>query len=157
MPAGVIDGHGRLMNREAFPWAVWDPPMGSEEDAWQMFRSALALRRGKARDYVVFGRMQRPAGFDGIATRTWIEAERRHAIPAVFHSAWHSPAGRFAIVAANWTSEGQTVRVHDERLGRRCLETLSAAKGMTARELDAGPAGIQLSLAGLSCALIEAL
>jgi hypothetical protein len=129
--------------------------MGSEEDAWRMFRSALALRRGKGRDYLVLGRMERPARLDGIAAKTWIEAGRQHSVPAVFHSAWRSPAGKFAVVAANWTAEDREVRVHDQRFGRRCLETLSAGKGLTSREREAEPAGIQISLPGLSCVLIE--
>ena len=157
MPAGVLSGSGRLMNREAFPWASWEPPMGSEDDAWQVLRNSLALRRGKGRDYLVFGRMQRPAQASGIAIRTWIEAESRRRIPAVFHSAWHNPAGKFAVVAANWTSEVQTFQLRDERLGSRCTETLSAAKGMAARTRETGPTGIQMTIPALGCALIEAL
>jgi hypothetical protein len=157
MPAGVIDGKGRLMNREAFPWASWEPFMGSEEDVWQMYRTALALRRGKGREYLVLGRMQRPSNISGIAVKTWIEAERRHRIPAVFHGAWHNPAGKFAVVAANWTSEAQSFQVRDERLGGRCSETLSSAKGIAERTREAGPGAIEVSLPALSCALIESL
>jgi hypothetical protein len=155
MPAGVMSGSGRLMNREAFPWAAWEPPMGSEQDAWQMFRAALALRRGKGRDYLVYGRMQRPTQAGEIAIKSWIEADRRSSIPVVFHSAWHNPEGKFAIVAANWTSEAQTFRVQDERLGRRCSETLSEAKSVATRVREAGSGALQVSLPALACVLIE--
>ena len=157
MPAAVITGSGRLLNREAFPWARWEPPMGSDEDAWEMFRTAAALRRGKAREFLVYGRMQRPANADGIATRTWIEADRQHRIPAVFHSAWHSPAGRFAVVAANWTNEVQSIRVLDQRLGSRCSETVSAAEGMTSKLHEARTGSLTVSLPPHACALLEAI
>ena len=157
MPAAVITGSGRLLNREAFPWAAWEPPLGSDEDAWQMFRTAVALRRGKGRDFLVYGRMERPAEVDGIATKTWIEADRQHRIPVVFQCAWRNPAGRFAVVAANWTSEAQIFRIRDERLGARCSETLSEAKGVQSRVLQAGAGSLEVSLPPLACALLETI
>jgi hypothetical protein len=158
IPGAIITGSGRILNREAFPWAQWVPQMGSDEDSWRMFRTTTALRRSpRGRDFLAFGRMQRPvAKAKGMATKIWIEAGRENRIPAVFHGAWRDPAGRFAIVAANWTSAGEAVAFTDSRLGTQCSEILSGPEGVVTRPRSASGAGaFELSIPALSCLLLE--
>ncbi len=155
IPASILTGTGQLLNREGDPWAAWEPPMGNEDDTWEVFRTTTALRCGKAHDFLVYGRMERPANIDGIVTKSWLYKERENRIPAVFHSAWSSPNGRFGIVLANWTSEGQTVHIHDRRLGPRYVKTVSATE-MASTTHTAGTAAVEVLLPPLSCVLLEA-
>jgi hypothetical protein len=125
IPGGVLTGGGLLLNRDTFNWAPWAPPVGNNEDSLAMLRCTTALRRGKARDFLVFGRMQRPAEAAGIKVVHWETDGQVHKIPAVFHSAWQSPKGRFGIVLANWTNETQGVSLSDSRLGKQIAESIS--------------------------------
>ena len=154
IPGGVLTGDGSLLNRDTFNWAPWVPPVGDNDDSLQMLRSTAALRRGKARDFLVFGRMQRPAAATGIKVVHWETDGQVHKIPAVFHSAWQSPQGSFGIVMANWTKETHEVTLSDSRLGSEIVESISAQEVMTRpRRLNQGK--INVSLPPLSCALIE--
>ncbi len=155
IPGGVLTGDGSLLNRDTFNWAPWSPPVGSNDDSIAMLRSATALRRGKARDFLVFGRMQRPAKLPAVKTMHWENEGEVHKISAVFHSAWQNPTGRFGVVLANWTKETHVIDVTDSRLGRQVVEHISAQEVRTsARQLERGR--MSVSLPPLSCALIEA-
>jgi hypothetical protein len=155
IPGGVLKGDGRLLNKDTINWAPWEPQVGDNEDSLEMLRRAAALRRGKARDFLVYGRMQRPAQVMGIKTVQWDWERAHNEVPAVFHSAWQSPEGRVGVVLANWTKEPQTVSITDGRLGEHVEVSTSAEDvkslrtGLTSGRLDA-------SLPPLSCALIQA-
>jgi hypothetical protein len=77
-----------------------------------------------------------------------------HDIPAIFHSAWQNPSGRFAIVLANWTGETHVVSLTDPRLGARVAESISAGQVKTVSRMVNG-APFSVSLPALSCILIE--
>jgi hypothetical protein len=129
--------------------------VGNNDDSLAMLRGTTALRRGKAREYLVLGRMQRPAEVAGIKIVHWESDGQVRKIPAVLHSAWQSPEGRFGIVLANWTSEDQTVSLADSRLGKQITETISTQDVKT-RARPANLGKVAVSLPPLSCALIEA-
>ncbi len=156
IPGAILTGDGSLLNRgesDAW-WSPWSPAAGNNEDSLDMLRCTAALRRGKGRDYVVFGRMQRPAIVEGIKVVQWVNDDRVHKIPAVFHSAWHSPQGRFGVVLANWTRQPQEVTMSDARLSTRLIEILSSREVSTLdRNIDAG--ALSLTLPALSCMLVE--
>ena len=154
IPGGVLTGDGLLLNRDTFNWAPWVPPVGNNDDSLAMLRSTAALRRGKAKDYLVFGRMQRPAEATGIKVIHWESDGQVHKIPAVFHSAWHSPKGRFGIVLANWTNDTQAVSLSDARLGKQIVESISTQEVKT-RPRQANLGKVPVSLPPLSCALVE--
>ncbi len=118
IPGGVMIGDGTLLNKDTSNWAPWEPKVGSDDDAVEMIRTVTALRRGPGKDFLVFGRMLRPAALEGIPTIEWTQANA-HRIPAVFHSAWQAPDGRVGVVLANWTSQDQAVSVTDPRLADR--------------------------------------
>jgi len=154
IPGGVITGDGQLLNKDTFNWAPWQPPIGNNNDSLEVLRTTTALRRGKAKDFLVYGRMQRPARVRGIQTMKWENEGAVHEIPAVFHSAWQDPRGRFGIVLANWTKESQEVQIADSRLGRELTESISAsAVTSRVRRMDGE---VSVSLPPLSCALLEA-
>jgi hypothetical protein len=119
-----------------------------------MLRSAAALRRGKAKEYLVFGRMLRPAEIAGIKSVHWESDGLVRNIAAVLHSAWQTPEGRFGIVLANWTNETQTVSISDARLGKQITVSLSAQDVKT-RARQANTEKVPVSLPPLSCVLVE--
>jgi hypothetical protein len=155
IPGAVVTGDGSLLNRDTFNWAPWTPPVGSNDDSISMLRATSALRRGKARDYLLFGRMERPVRTSGIKTVEWENEKQVHRLPALFHSAWLSPRGRFAVVLANWTTELQTVTLTHDKLGGQIEESVSAHQVETRRRA-ANQGTATVSLPPLSCALIEA-
>jgi hypothetical protein len=153
----ILTGDGKVLNRGETNhwWMPWSPAVGNNDDSLAMLRGTTALRRGKAREYLVLGRMQRPAEVAGIKIVHWESDGQVRKIPAVLHSAWQSPEGRFGIVLANWTSEDQTVSLADSRLGKQITETISTQDVKT-RARPANLGKVAVSLPPLSCALIEA-
>ena len=90
----VMTGDGTLLNRETWNWADWEPKVGSNDNALEMMRVATALRRGAGRDFLVYGRMQRPAE---VVVRGRASGSTRGAptrCPAVAHCCWQAPDGR---------------------------------------------------------------
>jgi hypothetical protein len=156
IPGAILTGDGSLLNRgdtDAW-WSPWSPAFGNNDDSIAMLRCTVALRRGKGRNYLVFGRMHRPTNATGIKIVHWESTARVHEIPAVFHSAWKDPQGRFGIVLANWTKEKQTVTLSDSRLGKQATESISGDEISTRpRAVERG--NLSVSLPPLSCALIE--
>ena len=64
-------GDGTLLNKDTFNWAPWENPVGNNDDSLEMIRTATALRRGPGKDFLVFGRMQRPAKTGPIKVVAW--------------------------------------------------------------------------------------
>jgi hypothetical protein len=154
IPGAVLTGEGKLLNRDTINWAPWQPQVGSNEDAVEGLRAATALRQGRAKDYLVFGRMLRPATADGIKTMKWEHDREIHEIPAVFHSAWQSPKGQAAYVCANWTTDRQEFDLKHERLSTRVTESISSRE-LQSLDRKVTDNGIRVTLPPLSCALLE--
>jgi len=154
IPGAVLVGDGRLLNADTWNWAPWDPPIGDNDSSMQMLKSAVALRRGPARDFLVFGRMMRPAAVTGIPTMRWQHGGRDHQIPAVFHSAWRAPDGRLGLVLANWTTEAQQMRARDARLSVPVRQYVSGAERICETEGASDSGEVIIELPALSCALL---
>ena len=77
IPGGVMTGDGTLLNRETFNWAAWEPKVGDNDDALEVIRTVTAMRRGPGRDFLVFGRMQRPTTCHVVAI-SHIDTRREH-------------------------------------------------------------------------------
>jgi hypothetical protein len=156
IPGAILTGDGKLLNRGETNhwWMPWSPAVGNNEDSLAMLRCTSALRRGKAKEFLVFGRMQRPSEVAGIKIIHWESDGLVRKIPAVLHSAWRSPEGRFGIVMANWTKDVQVVSISDARLGKQFLESISTEDVKT-RVRQANPGKVSVSLPSLSCVLVE--
>jgi hypothetical protein len=150
----VLTGEGKLLNRNTINWAPWLPQVGSNEDALEVLRTTTALRQGPAKPFLVFGRMLRPATGKGIKTMKWEHDQQIHETSAVFHSAWQSPRGKVALVAANWTTDTQEFELKHERFGTRVTESISS-KELTSRDREVNGNTIHIKLPPLSCALVE--
>jgi hypothetical protein len=86
-----------------------------------MIRAVTSMRRGPGKSYLVYGRMQKPVMAAGVDTVRWEYEGKERSIPAVFHEAWESQDGRFAVALANWTDRPRTVRLRDQRFGERVV------------------------------------
>jgi hypothetical protein len=154
IPGGVLTGDGRLLNRDTEDYGPWEPAYGNFDDDLAMLRTTTALRRGKAKDFLVYGRMQSPSNPTEIKTIEWRWENTYYQVPAVFHAAWQSPDGRFGIVLANWTKDSQPVSILDGRLGERVLISVSSGELKSQTALVKG-GRLETSLPPLSCALVE--
>jgi hypothetical protein len=154
IPGAVMKGDGELLNWDTMNWAPWKPQVGDNDDALSMLRSATVLRRGVAKDFLVYGRMLSPAQVENIEIMRWQYGGHDHQIPSVFHAAWKAPDGRFGVVLANWTGEQQEVDVSDTRLGREVIQHTSSRCLETNVHLVKGDS-LAIRLSPLSCTLIE--
>jgi hypothetical protein len=78
-----------------------------------LLRNIFCAQRTFARDYVVFGQMERPTPLevrhvqaDGFRGEPW-----EVTIPRVYHGVWKAPDGRIGTVLANWSGETEEVKV----------------------------------------------
>jgi hypothetical protein len=157
IPGAVMKGDGKLLNKDTGNWAPWIPEVGDNNDSLAMLATASALRRGPARDFLVFGRMLAPARIEGIKTMRWQDGGKDHQIPAIFDGAWRAPDGRIGLVLANWTTGIQKVTVADPRLSGEVRQYVSAdgqIKSCT-RAGEAGP--LEIAVPPLGCILLEGL
>jgi hypothetical protein len=156
IPGAVMMGDGALLNRDTGNWAPWEPKVGSDDDAVEMIRTVTALRRGAGRDFLVYGRMLRPAQVSGIEDITWTYEGRDHCIPAIFHAAWQAPDGRAGVVLANWTTTKRRVVIHDSRLGPAPVVHSGGSMAPEAvQPNDSG--GFAVTVPPLGCVLVEAI
>ncbi len=156
LPGAVMTDDGTLLNRDTGNWAPWHPAVGSNRESLAVLRNVLALRRGPGRDFLVFGRMQRPSRVKGIKTRIWESNSRVNRIPAIFHAAWQAPDGRFGIVLANWTSSPQRISLSDPRLGKSSLIHLIGGPPPSPHRTRQTPRRpITLTIPAWGCGLVE--
>jgi hypothetical protein len=154
IPGTVMKGDGKLLNWDTMNWAPWAPDVGDNDDALQMLRSTTALRRGPAKDFLVYGRMLAPGQIENIKMVRWQHGGRDHQIPAVFHAAWQATDCRFGLVLANWTTEWQEVGVSDPRLSGRVVQYISS-QGVESKILSSTHDSLAVRLPPLSCGLLE--
>jgi hypothetical protein len=160
IPGGVLTGDGTLLNRDTSNWAPWKPKVGNADDALEMIRTVTALRRGPGKDFLVFGRMLKPATLDGVRLVEWTHEGRQHQVPAVFHAAWQAPDGRLGIVLANWTTDEQEVILEHPRLSAtkagEAVVAHESARQLVRRSLPGIEGQRNVTLPPLACALVEA-
>ena len=155
IPGGVLTGDGTLLNKDTLNWALWEPKVGNNDDALKMIRAILAIRRGAGKDFLVFGRMMRPAEVDGIERVKWSYGGRDNDYAAVFHSAWQSQDGRHAVTLVNWTDKEQCVTVGDSRFdSSQKLKLTSCGEETTEEFVCNNPDGMNISIPALGCAII---
>ena len=123
------------------------------DDALEMIRTVTAMRRGPGRDFLLYGRMQRP-GEVNTEIMSWEHNDRTHEVPAVADAAWQAPDGRFAIILANWTTETQSVAIVDSRLGDRVTVNVCGPEQEQAT-YSVTDGNLTVSVPRLSCALVE--
>ncbi len=150
IPGAVMTGDGTLLNRDTGNWAPWEPKVGNDDHAVEMIRTATAPRRSA--DFLVYGRMQRPAPVAGIPVITWEWNSHVYRVPAVFHEAYTAPDGRFGVALANWTDRPRRVTLHDARLGARAVVHTAGPK--TARKAIDGDSPLTVTVPAHGCVLV---
>jgi len=154
IPGGVLTGKGTLLDKDTYNWAPWEPTVGDPDRGLDMIRQVTAMRRGPGKDFLVYGRMQKPVAVEGMPTRAWTYGGRHHSIPAVFHEAWTSQDGRFAVALANWTDRPRVVRLHDPRLGER-VDVHAASRAGRPSGRRVGRRGVSVTVPALDMVLVE--
>lgn len=154
IPGGVMTGDGTLLDKDTENWGDWDPKLGDDECALRMIRTVTAMRRGPGRDFLVYGRMQKPCGLGKVKTVTWEHDGRPNAIDAIFHACWTAPDGRHAVALANWTAEEQTCLVRDPRLGSDLTEH-TAGRTVSSRGRKVVRGSLRVVVPPLGMVLIE--
>ena len=155
IPGGVMTGDGTLLDKDTDNWALWEPRIENSGNAFSMIRSALAIRRGAGKDFLVFGRMLRPAKVDEIARIKWDYDGKNNDYAAVFHSAWQSRDGRHAVMLANWTQKEQCVTVHDGRFDpSRKIKRIIQGTEQTEEFIADNPGGVNVCVPAHGCAMI---
>jgi hypothetical protein len=155
IPGGVLTGDGTLLDKDTNNWAPWQPHVEHSEDAFAMIRAVAALRRGPGKDFLVYGRMMRPAQVDGVPVMEWESGGRRNRIPAVFHSAWQAPDGRPGVVLANWTGAPRAVSVADARLDGIAITLHVSGPQIESSAITPVNGALSVELPPLSCALVS--
>ncbi len=158
IPGGVLRGDGTLMDKDTNNWAPWEPKMGNPQAGLEMLRTVTALRRGPGKDFLVFGRMLRPAQVDGIQTIAWNCNGRQNRTPAIFHSAWQAPDGRTGFVLANWTNRWWRVTLRDSRLaesGTGTVRLTRSSRKMQKKNAHPIEGALTVSVPAHACLLIE--
>ena len=79
IPGAVMTGDGTLLNRETCNWAPWEPKVGNNDDALEMIRDGHGPAPRAGRDFLVYGRMQRPAEVEGSRRSSSGSTRGRHA------------------------------------------------------------------------------
>ena len=156
IPGAVLKGDGRLLNSDnpGINWAPWEPHIGDDEEALAMLHTTTAMRRGPGKPYLVFGKMLPPAAVTAQMIE-WRQDRTLNSVPAVFHAAWQSPDGTFAVVLANWTQQPQSVTVTDVRLQAARVRVQLAAPAISSIEAMPNGESITIEIPPLGCALIE--
>ena len=157
IPGGVLTGDGTLLDKDTNNWAPWEPKVENSKNAFEMIRAVTALRRGPGRDYLVYGRMLRPARVKRIPTIEWNYKGRNNRIPAVFHACWQAPDGSVGVVLSNWTTTSQTVIIRQPDLQAVDADLIAHISGseLQTSPVKIKPKGIRLTLPPLSCSLVE--
>lgn len=122
LDGGILGSQGEFVdNLECYPWAVWKKNTGDQEKIIQIIKNLQILRRGSAKEFLAFGRMERPVELHKIPVARWEYENKIYEIPKIFHSFWKAPDGRNAAVFANWTEKEQTVTFSDKRLSSNSI------------------------------------
>ena len=150
IPGGVLTGDGTLLDKDTSNWALWEPKVGNSDDALEMMRTTLAMRRGEGKDFLVYGRMERPAEVEGIERVKW----NHHNYAAVFHSAWNSQDGRHAVILANWTKEERRVKIREGRFASQKLRLVTRGEKTAETNIEYSPDGMDIAVPGLGCAIV---
>ena len=156
IPGGVLRGDGLLLDKDTANWAEWTDPVENMDNAYRMIRQVNALRRSDMRDFLVYGRMLRPAQSFETAYHSWSDGRNvSHTLAAVFHAVWEADDGRAAMAMVNWTDTDRTVTVRDERFNGSPLTLVSARDGIRRDELE-GASELLLTLPAISCCVLTA-
>ena len=114
---------------------------GAEHPVLPLLKSIFTAQRTYARDYLVFGRMRRPAAIEvpAIPIELWWPPTYREIrmifkdIPAVVHSTWQAEDGRIGTVLVNWTGDERAAGLTLAQPGKPAFEvTEQGRRGLTA-------------------------
>jgi len=114
----------------------YDYDVDPDYPVFALLRNIFAAQRTFARDYVLFGRMLRPAPLEtGRVSVDVYQSVDTVDVPKVLHSTWRSQAGKTGTVMVNWTGEPEEVSLALQGEARGA-SIVTAAGSTPAREED---------------------
>jgi len=112
-----------------------------------LLREIFRAQRTYARDYVVFGQMQKPPELKtaNVKIDVWLQPGKETVdpptadVPVVMSSAWRSPTGKTGYVLVNWTGAAQNVTLSlAKKQGRVLLVTAGDSREAPKAAVDLG-------------------
>ena len=133
-----------------FDWdQAWMRAVPDQAGILDWARRTNKFRAGVARDFLIYGRMMRPAPIFNITLRDFGWGKE----PLVQNATWQAQDGRIGIVLANCADQGESPRI--ELIGRGVRNIAFHIDGETSRREIELPAAVDLDLQPRSIALIE--
>ncbi|MES2391600.1 MAG: DUF6259 domain-containing protein [Acidobacteriota bacterium] len=140
----------RDQGRIEYDWdQLWTRAVPDQVAILDWAKRANQLRAGIARDYLIFGRMQRPYKVNKVTQRDFGWGLE----PLVQSATWKAQDGRIGVVLANYADLGETPQVELEGTGKKHL-SLYLDGDHTEREVEL-PHVLNLNMQPRSLCLIE--
>jgi hypothetical protein len=133
----------------------YDYEIDPDYPIFPLLRNICRAQRTYARDYVVFGQMQRPTPLETErVTVDYFRSSKTAEVPKVLHSVWRSQSGRMGYVMVNWTGEAaEATLTLRQGGGAVSLVTDQGRTPLPAETLRAGK--VTLTIPARSVALVE--
>jgi hypothetical protein len=131
----ILRGNGDMI----WDWGTtWETDIPNQEYIFKLVKALNSWRLGSGKDYLVYGRMQKPLPFEGATNIPMITRPGNRSIdfPSVFTSNWQSGNGRKSQFFVNYLPEEQKIifnisGIRDVKLFRSASEDEgSPASGM---------------------------
>jgi len=134
----------------AFEWNhIWDRAIPDQVAILDWAKRVTHFRTGVARDYLVFGQMQRPWTVTGVPTRDFGYGPE----PLVQSATWKAPDGRIGVALANYSDGKEALSVELEGQGMKQI-VISIDDKRETREMSL-PGVVDLELPSRSVGLVE--
>jgi hypothetical protein len=140
----------RDQGRIEYDWdQLWTRAIPDQAAILDWTKRANQLRAGIARDYLIFGRMQRPYKINNVTHRDFGWGPE----PLVQAATWKAQDGRIGVVLANYADLGETPQIELEGKGKKHL-SLYLDGEHTERQIDL-PHVLNIDMQPRSLSLIE--
>jgi len=137
-------------------WGMsWDKPAPDQDSVTKLIANLNPWRKGVAKDYLVYGRMQKPYPVTGDYEIPMITTkDAKLYFRSIFTSKW-THAGKRAQVLVNYTTKPQTVTVNCKKQtnSKAVVYTKATGKGSTTKITDKGEVNIKID--PLSAVMVE--
>jgi hypothetical protein len=104
----VLKGDGQII----WDWGCpWEAPVPNQEEATELIKNLTAWRKGVAKDFLVYGKMQKPLPFSGASDLPMLTKESAYSIPfkSVFTSHWELSDGKHGQIFVNYLPQTQEI------------------------------------------------
>lgn len=122
-----------LKNQGEIHWdwcTPWDVPKVDQQSIKMLIRNLNAWRRGAAKPFLCFGRMEKPYTLTGTYEKELVlNSGEKHLYPSLLTSRWISPEGKEAQIVVNYSMDVQEFGLESESLSGRELKVYYQPEG----------------------------